>query len=224
MNLNSDKINVLNYNENIVSAVVSPTKTYIFEASEKGAMPTVVPMTFDEIIYLNNTNAFKSGLLTFEDDKKEEIYTALGISDWENILSNEDIRNIILSPTYEGLVKIVNIKDSGVFERVRGIYHKLRTSNEYDISMRVAQIIETRYKELKAKKAKSSIIISKKDIPQNNDAEIDSLKAELAEMKELVAKLTAAQTKASVAETKNETAPKPARKPGRPSTKKTGAE
>ena len=213
MKLNTDKINVLNYNENVVSATVAPGKSYTFEASFDGEIPTVVPMTYDELLYLNNTGAFKTGLLTFEDNKKAEIYNALGINDWENILTNKEIKNIILSPTYDGLVKIVNIKDSSVFERVRAVYHKLRVEDR-DISTRVAQIVEERYKELKFKKANSSIVITKRDIPQNNSDEVDALKAQLEDMKRKMAELMeASKSQTSVADAK------PAKKPGRPAKK-----
>ena len=123
----TEKISVLNYNENRVSVVVSPDKSYSFDPSTDGETPTVIPMTIDEIRYANNSSAFKTGLLFFDKTKEEDVYETLNIVDWKNILKNSDIRDIILHPTYEGLDRIISVKDSSTFERIRTAYQKLVT-------------------------------------------------------------------------------------------------
>lgn len=185
----TEKINVLNYNENRVSTMVSPTENFSFEPSFDGVTPTVIPMTIDQIRYANNHNAFRGGFLFFEKDKEKEVYETLGIHNWEEILTNKDIRDIILNPTYDGLQKIISIKDSAVFERVRAAFHKLKVEGTHDISVRVAQIIDTRYKELQEKKVNSSLVLEKKDIPTANVEEVESLKAENKAMQEQLAKM-----------------------------------
>lgn len=220
----AEKINVLNYNENKVSVMVSPTESFTFEPSVDGEIPSIIPMTIEQIRYANNYNTFLGGFLFFEKDKAKEIYEELGITNWEDILNNKEIREILLSPSYEGLKKIVDIKDSAVFERVRAVFHKLNAEGTNDISVRVQQIISTRYKELQNKKVNTSIVIEKKDIIQSvPNKEVESLKAEnkvmqeqLANMQVMMEKLLAQQSaKTETNEPKKEiTAPK--KSPGRP--------
>lgn len=183
----ADKIGVLNYNENRVSVEVAPGKHYGFEPSPDGINPTVILMTLDEIRYINNTNAFRSGMLFFDKRREEEVYNELNITDWKNILTNDDIREIILHPTYEGLSRIIAIKNSSEFERVRTVLHKLKSDNNCDISVRVSQIVSTRYKELAKRQIYTSIELTKKDIPDVADNEIvDELKNQNAAMQEQI--------------------------------------
>lgn len=222
----AEKINVLNYNENKVSVMVSPTESFTFEPSVDGETPSVIPMTFEQIRYANNYNTFRGGFLFFEDSKAKEIYEELGINNWESILNNKEIRDILLNPSYDGLKKIVDIKDSAVFERVRAVFHKLKAEGTNDISVRVQQIISTRYKELQNKKVNTSIVIEKKDIVSSvPDKEVESLKAEnkamqeqLANMQAMMEKLLAQQSATAATNTdsnkKDVTTPK--KSPGRP--------
>lgn len=220
----AEKINVLNYNENKVSVMVSPTESFTFEPSIDGEIPSVIPMTFEQIRYANNYNTFRGGFLFFEESREKEIYEELGINNWEGILNNKEIRKILLNPSFEGLKKIVDIKDSAVFERVRAAFHKLKSEGTNDVSVRVQQIISTRYKELQNKKVNTSIVLEKKDIVQSvPNKEVESLKAEnkamqeqLTNMQAMMEKLLAQQSvKTETNEPKKEiTAPK--KSPGRP--------
>lgn len=224
----TEKINVLNYNENRVSVEVAPNKSYSFEPSVDGETPTVIPMSIDEIRYANNSTAFKNGTLFFDRTREEEIYNELNITGWKNILSNNAIREIILHPTYDGLSKIIAIKDSAEFERVRAVFHKLKLDKANDVSVRVAQIINTRYKELLNRQINTSIVLTKKDIQETvNSVEVDELKAQnaamqkqMAQMQKLIEKMmTSQQNSTKDAENKNkEESPKEETKksPGRP--------
>ena len=220
----AEKINVLNYNENKVSVMVSPTESFTFEPSVDGEIPSIIPMTIEQIRYANNYNTFRGGFLFFEKNKEKEIYEELGITNWEDILNNKKIKEILLTPSYEGLKKIVDIKDSAVFERVRAAFHKLKAEGTNDISVRVQQIISTRYKELQNKKVTTSIVIEKKDIAQSvPNKEVESLKAEnkamqeqLANMQAIIEKLLSQQSvKSENNEPKKETTA-PKKSPGRP--------
>lgn len=216
----AEKINVLNYNENKVSVMVSPTESFTFEPSDDGEIPTIIPMTFEQIRYANNYNTFRGGFLFFEKDKSKEIYEELGINNWESILDNKEIQKILINPSYEGLKKIIEIKDSAVFERVRAVFHKLKADGINDISVRVQQIINTRYKELQNKKVTTSIVLEKKDIDQPApNKEVESLKAEnkamqeqLANMQVMMEKLLAQQS----AKTETNESVTPKKSPGRP--------
>lgn len=176
----SEKIGVLNYNENRVSVEVAPGKSYSFEPSMDGKTPVIIPMTIEEILYANNSIAFKTGMLFFEKSKEEDVYERLNIVNWKDILSNDKIKEILLHPTFEGLSKIVEIKNTSEFERVRCVLFKLKQSDRYDISVRVEQIVNTRYKELLNRQINTDIILTKKDVPVEsvNSEEMDKLKAQ----------------------------------------------
>lgn len=153
-------ISVLSYNENYVIVDVGNGKQYTFNPSEMGAA-TVIPMTLDEIKYANNSQCFKSGLLEFCPDDEEEIYNILEINDWKSILKLNEIKDIILHPTYEGLKKLINVKSSANFERVRGVLQKLQNADE-DITVKVIRLIEQRYDELLRNQTTTSIVIKQK--------------------------------------------------------------
>lgn len=221
----TEKISVLNYNENRVSVEVAPNKSYSFEPSNDGITPTVIPMSIDEIRYANNSTAFKNGTLFFDKSREEEIYKELNITDWKNILSNNAIREIILHPTYDGLNRIIAIKDSAEFERVRAVFHKLKQDETHDVSVRVAQIINTRYKELLNRQINTSIVLTKKDIPETvNSVEVDELKAQnaamqeqMAKMQKLIEQMMATQNTTNDTANKEETPKEETKKsPGRP--------
>jgi len=169
-------INVLNYNENPV-CIKTHLKEYMCEKSD-GVSPSITPLEFSEVQSLNsNSPVFKIGILFFSEDEQEEIYEELRILDWKNILNNDDIKKILLHPTLEGLTKIVEIKSVMQFERIRGIYYSLKNTNEYDLSVRLEKVINTRYKELCNRKINSKIQLSKKDtITSVSTDEVDSLK------------------------------------------------
>lgn len=186
----TEKISVLNYNENRVSVIVSPDKSYSFDPSADGIIPCVIPMTMDEIRYANNSGAFKNGMLFFDPNCEQDVYESLNIANWEDILKNKDIENIIINPTYDGLTKLISIKDSSVFERIRTVYQKIKNEGTNDISVRVEQIIKTRYKELLNRQINTSIVLTKKDVPDKvSSDEVDILKAQNKNMQEQLEKM-----------------------------------
>src|SRR5574344_395435 len=118
-------INVLNYNENEVF-VDSAKEHYKFNASRDGKTPSVIPMTLSELQNIcSNTDIIITGWLTFDDDVKEEVFKELRIPNWKDILTNEDIEEILTHPTLEGLQKIINIENQTYFDRVRITMFKL---------------------------------------------------------------------------------------------------
>lgn len=168
MSIDTNKvINVLNYNMNPV-AIKTHIKEYLCSPAEDNDHPSINPLSFSEVESLNsNSNAFSIGMLRFSPDVEEEIYDVLRIVEWKKILSNEDIEEIILHPSVSGLTKLVEIKNTSLFERVRGIYFYLKNTDQYDISTRVEKIINARYKELVNKQVKSNILLSTKDTTTN---------------------------------------------------------
>lgn len=212
-------IPVLNYNE---SNVCIPTNisTHILPPAVDG-VPSVDYLSFAEINYVNGiSDCFRTGMVRFDDNDKEEIYSALGFADWKNILTNDEIRDILLNPTIEGLQRIIDVTNASIFDRIKTIFVSLKENTDNDISNRVIKIMETRELEFKRGIYKTQIVLKPKDVsekPVSND-EINAIKEQnamlmeqLAEMQKMIASLKSDKSKTSSTETTKKT--------GRPSTK-----
>lgn len=207
-NLDTQNINVLNYNENEVF-VDSAKEHYKFNASRDGKTPSIIPMTLSELQYIcTNTDVIVTGWLTFDDNLKEEIFKELRVPNWKDILTNEDIEKILMHPTIEGLQKLIDIENQTYFDRVRIIMFKL-INNGIDITTKVSRIVEQRYNELRKRQRISSISLTKKDTQVNSDEvkilseQNASLQNQLNEMKKMMEQMMAMQN-ASKVETKVE--------------------
>lgn len=185
-------ISVLNYNENCVSINVAPNKSMILEAAS-GEIPTLTPLTLDEIRYANNSNAFKTGILEFPEELEDEIYNELRI-DKEKVLKLKDIREILCHPTKEGLIKILSLNSLSDFDRVRGQFYKLKADG-YKLTLDIADIIQRRTKELFNNQVKTNIIIDDADVADPSNKRVSELEKELADMKALMASFMSQQTK-----------------------------
>jgi uncharacterized protein YwgA len=203
---------VLSVNTNITSHILQPCYDY-------GA-PTSDYVTFAELSYVNsNSTAIRGGLIRFDKEQEKDIYEALQIRDYENILSNSVIEDIILNPNKEKLQKLVDIMDSSIFDRVVAIYQGLINSGEYDVSNRVTNIIDIRKSEFRKGITSSQIQLKAKDdsIQSTNEdlesvkAQNDALQTQLNQMQEMMAELLASQNKADEPKI-NE----PVKKAGRP--------
>ena len=212
-------IPVLNYNE---SNVCIPTNisTHILPPAVDG-VPSVDYLSFAEINYVNGiSDCFRTGMVRFDDNDKEEVYSALNIANWENILTNDEIRDILLNPTIDGLQRIIDVTNRSIFDRIRTIFVSLKENTDNDISNRVIKIMETREQEFKRGVYKTQIVLKPKDIPEksvSND-EINAIKEQnamlmeqLAEMQKMIASLKSDKSKTSSTETTKKT--------GRPSIK-----
>ena len=212
-------IPVLNYNE---SNVCIPTNisTHILPPAVDG-VPSVDYLSFAEINYVNGiSDCFRTGMVRFDDNDKEEVYSALNIANWENILTNDEIRDILLNPTIDGLQRIIDVTNRSIFDRIRTIFVSLKENTDNDISNRVIKIMETREQEFKRGVYKTQIVLKPKDIPEksvSND-EINAIKEQnamlmeqLAEMQKMIASLKNDKSETPNTET--------IKKVGRPSTK-----
>lgn len=231
MAINENKlINVLNYNENPV-VIKTHIREYLCQSAEHN-VPSITPLTFSEIESLNsNSNAFKIGTLRFSPDNEADVYEALRITDWEKILTNKDIEDIILHPSLSGLTRLVEINNVQLFERVRGVLFSLKNTNLYDISTRVEKIVNTRYKELCNKQIKTGIILSARDtataVPMEEVSALkeqnNALQQQMLQMQKMIEQMMAMQTgnnTTTTDEAQDEVVIAEPKKPGRPSTKK----
>ena len=189
---------VLNYCTSPV-AVATRDDSFIIPGCTDDS-PGSYPFSIEEIIQINAASPiFKVGYLFFEEAYAKDIYETLRIRDWENILKEPDVEDIILHPTIEKLQKIIDIDNDFYFERVYGIYIGLRNAN-YAIPGNSKTVFETRHKELKNGKKKSAITLEKKEVVDN--PEVAALKKELEELKKSLASLktVSADTEAMRAE------------------------
>ncbi len=223
--IDTQNINVLNYNENEVFV-----DNYKFSASRDGKTPSIVTMSLSELKNIcTNTDIIITGWLTFDDDVKEEIFKELRITNWRNILTNSDIENILTHPTMEGLQKIINIENQTYFDRVRIIMFKLMKQG-IDITTKVNRIVEQRYDELRRRQRVSSIVLTKKDTKtyatpdevKELSAQNAALQSQLDEMKKMMEQMMSMQNTSNSIQTENEnkedavTDAPPKKKPGRP--------
>lgn len=223
--INLQNITVLNYNENDVF-VDSSKEHYKFNASRDGINPTMQDIPINELQYIcSNTDILVTGWLTFNEDEKEEIFTALRVPNWRDILTNEDIREILTNPTMEGLQRILDITSITYFDRVRIVMFKLLSAG-IDISSKVKNVVDRRYDELQKRQRITSIVLNprveEKKVSNEQVKELSEqnvkLQEQIEQMKQMMEKLMASQTSDS-AGTSNTTkidVEVPKKKAGRP--------
>lgn len=176
-------ISVLNYNENCVYITVAPKRSIKVEPAYESE-PSTLPLTLDEIKYVNNTPVFKNGTLEFPSDLEDDLYEELRI-DKNKVLKLRDIRSILLNPTKDGLTKILSITSLSDFDRVRGQFQKLKYDG-YKLTLDVADLVDKRTKELFNGKVKSNFLVEKVNLENQNQKRVDELERQLAEMKEML--------------------------------------
>lgn len=171
--------------------------------------------------------------MEFPEEIEDDIYEELRI-DKGKILKLKEIRDILLHPTKNGLIKILNIQSLANFDRVRGQFHRMKNEG-YKLTLDLADIIEKRTNELFNNKIKTSIIIDDNDVNVPSNEKVHELEEKLAAMEELLKQTLALQNKNNFevepkVENKEQvekinkpetTAVTEKRKVGRPSTKKT---
>lgn len=162
---------------------IAPGKTCVVEAAIDGN-PTTLPLTWDEIVYANNSNVFKSGSLEFQSNIENDIYNELGIVK-ENVLKYKEIKEILLHPDKNGLQKILKIKTLSDFDRVRGIFQKLKFEG-YSITLDVNNLVKKRTEELFLGKSTSSILVDDTQNESSDSKKVQELEKQLEEMKAMM--------------------------------------
>ena len=206
---------VLNYSGSPV-AVSTRHESHIIP-SGNSEEPASIPLSVDEIVQINsNSPVFKIGLLWFEEEFQEELYKECRIRNWENILRDKEIEDIILHPTLEKLERLLSIENEQYFERCYGIYIGLKNSN-HSIKQNVENVMLARRKELRNRKYKTGILLTKKETPAVSEEVLKEtqeqnakLTQEVDELKAMVAQLLAAQQNSTPATAEAENADKDA--------------
>ena len=162
--------------------LVGQHREYVFPPCVDGERPMNF-VDFSDIEYANSRcNSFTLGLLIFDEDLQDEIYQALGIRDWKKkVWFNKDIIDVIEHPTLEKMQRIIDIKEPIALERIRAqVVHY--TNMKKDISQKVVNIVNARYREINAGTLGSKIEVRPIDIeapmPPN---EAEELKRQIAE-------------------------------------------
>lgn len=189
--------------------------SYVISGVGRDAEPVQQPFSIDEIAEINASGvAFKSGLLRFEPEFEEDIYEYLRIHNWRDILTNDQIEDILISGEMEGLQKILDIKDPMYFERVRGIYEGLR-SIRANINYNAAEVMSGRIGEV-AKGIYTTKISLKPTVSQ--DSAIEEMAQKIKQLEEMLAAqskevaVTEATDEQPVSEPPKKTTKKPAPK------------
>ena len=203
MSIRDKAITLQNYNPFTVFIPTQTGRTFKLEPCVED-IPTLVTIQFSDCEYVNGqSSAFRTGLLIpkLNEEENKEFYEALNIYNYTDILTNSKIEKILKTPTIEGLTKILEIEDDSLFERVRTILIKLKSLNGFNISMKVIDLVDKRYAELKRGIRKTNYVIQDSHI--NNDiissetveqlkeqkAKNEQLERELNELKANMAKL-----------------------------------
>ena len=201
---------VLNYNGSPVA--VSTRHESYFIPGGSSESPASMPLSVDEIVQINsNSNVFKMGMLWFEEQFQEELYKECRIRNWKDILTDSEIEDTILHPTLEKLERLLSIENEQYFERCYGIYIGLKNSN-HSIKQNVENVMLARRKELRNRKYKTGILLTKKETPvvsekmlKETQEKNEKLTKEVDELKAMVAQLLAAQQNSASAIVETET-------------------
>lgn len=186
MDIKDEKnIKVLNYNE-FNLCIKSNIRGYVLPMASTDN-PTFEYMTFEEISYINsNSNGIRNGLIRFEPDKEKTIYKALGVNG-DDIMTNEEIENILRNPTKEGMNKIIQISDYSVFKRVKCIFTRIKENPNENLSVQTIRLINQRSDEFSKNIITSHIKIYKDDIPENDNKRLEN---KIEELESIIKKLT----------------------------------
>lgn len=181
--MDTQNIKVLNYGGFI--AISTRNGSRGLGASENG-VPTFEYMSMNDIEYLNSISpVFRTGRLEFEENVREEVYEKLAIPDWRTrCIFERDIQGMILHPTPEIMRRIVDVADVQTIERFRG-HMTVLVNNGYDVSVKVQDVINERYREINQGIRKSRMAIT--ETPENNASqEVEAMKRELEQLKAMV--------------------------------------
>lgn len=196
--LNKSSYMVLNYNTSPV-AIKTRNSSELIPAGND-SVPSGVPLSVDDIVYANNSgNAFKCGLLRFEEEYEADLYAELRITDWRSILTNKEIYAIILDPDTDGLQKLIDITDPMYFDRVYGAFIGLKNAGA-TVSTKVDEVMRARRHELKDHKKVSSIKITPavNATESGGNADITAMRKQMEEMQKIIDSLRKASNDAPV--------------------------
>jgi hypothetical protein len=165
-------------------------RKYLFDGAVDG-IPTVKRMSFSAIEAGNSKGLmFATGTLVFDPNEREELFAALGRTDWrETYWSEEDIDNLLLHPTVSELNRMLKIRDMLTIERIRGRMTYLKNTALQRPSEKVIELVNHRYEEVQKGIVRSSRSVTAADAGITKEMEDNSvLKAKNAQLQEELTK------------------------------------
>ena len=183
-------------------------RSYRLDRARDGAPQQFIELAFEEVEHINTrSDVFRNGTLLFPEAVAKEVHIALQNHNWEDtVISDEDIKAALLTPSADVLRKIIGSTSIFVVERYRGELVRLKNEGKHGISDYVTYIINERYRELSRNINKSQITldVSKLGIDIERKAaesalivENLALSAKLEELEKTVAEMKAAQKTAA---------------------------
>lgn len=174
---NESLITVYNENKGAVYAEGLMDRQYKFEAIDDD-IPFETIMPLSDIKHINSRSAiFRDGILRIEPEKEDEVFKVCGIvRKSSNYITIEEIEDIIINPTAEKLQRFLEVTSPVTMDKIRNILVELNNTDEYDISVRVFDVVNNRMKEINVGKRKSDIIIKKKKNEQKSEEKTTSKK------------------------------------------------
>lgn len=183
MALDKNKIRVWNYQPSCV--IVSTRNRNLRIAPCEDDRPVGEYFTLEELEYMNdNSPVFRSGMLEFSDNEREELCGHLRI-DADKCLYERDIDAMLLKADQDALTKIIAINDAQNIGRVRG--HLARLSAY--VPARVSDVVNRRYNEIRSGQRKSKVaaeqaLQQKEDV---RDQQIAAMREEMETMRQMLA-------------------------------------
>ena len=210
--MNVSVIKIENHNPYAVSFKTNLREYFMNAASVEG-IPTVEYVTLEELKFLNSQSKdIRTGNITINAEDRDEAFKALNIVDRGEYFDNDTIKDAIINPTAEGMRKLVGITDKFTFERVYAQFIGLKNNGEYDISNRVANVLERRFDEIQHRIFNTKITINEHGFKPKEDIEevkkknetlettVQELQAQLAELKAMIATTSAPKKRKSKSE------------------------
>jgi hypothetical protein len=144
------KIRVYNYERSPVGFPSQYNQQGVFiRGREEDEEFVVERVALDDIEVENSkSDLFKVGRLRFHPDEEDEIYQKLGIEDRENILSDKQLMDLLMTDSIETVKRISNIKSNTLITRMKSMLFTMERAGKIPPHNISAVVIE-RANELK---------------------------------------------------------------------------
>ena len=141
---------VYNYRKCKVALPGASGDGYSFDPATDIEHPVAVPIKISDIQAIDSqSEIFRNKRLVIDPNDEKEVVKIVNLKYNENnIFSYEDMKEAVLNPTTETLMRIVEITDRCVLDDIHNTFLELRYSGEYLLSERVEQVLEARHSEL----------------------------------------------------------------------------
>lgn len=181
MTINKNElIDIYNENEGDIFSISKFKDEGLHFLPAEDGKPSVEPLSFEEIDFINKkSDIFKNLTLRIDPEFEDEVFKQLRINvdreKQEGMLSNDEIKDLIVNANTEKIERIIKIKSIVVIEKIRNMLIKLDNEGEYDIVKRVYEAVNARYAELSRGRLKTNLVVK---TVKNEKKSIDKKKKE----------------------------------------------